>query len=506
MDKANLELASAVVGANYATQAENALRSHQRLIRILLEHKKLPEQGWSEETIELFLHDLAAMDSNNFLDNVGLGEREARIASGLVSRMHFRLGHGVGRSGDIAAIQPKAAGSSLMARLAECMMLDLLQQTGMTRAKSCIILPLATGMSIVMTLLTLRLSKPQAKYIVWSRIDQKTCLKAIVTAGYTPLIVEQRLNGDQLETDMAAMQRVLKETPNESIACVITTTSCFAPRAADDVVSVSLLCKEHGIPHVINNAYGVQIGKCMHEVNEAMRVGRVDAVVQSTDKNFLVPVGGAVIASQDKDFVTLISKTYPGRASGSPVLDLFITMLSLGSKGYKALVKERKENFAYLTTQLKEFAASVGERVLSTPGNKISLAVSLEKVQELLKPMKQDVSFFGSMLFSRRVSGTRVVSTTTEKTVAGISFKGYGAHHDAFPVPYMTAAAAVGMKKEEVDQFVRRLDATFSKLKRLSSKATSQGGQEKPSQKVGAAQNEEAADGAVSAEMTETKE
>lgn len=50
-----------------------------------------------------------------------------RILSPLVSRMHYRLGHGVGRSGDIAENQPKAAGSSVMARLTEAMVLDLIK-------------------------------------------------------------------------------------------------------------------------------------------------------------------------------------------------------------------------------------------------------------------------------------------------------------------------------------------------------------------------------------------
>jgi hypothetical protein len=47
------------------------------------------------------------MDSNNFENNVGVGEREARVFSPLVARRHFRLAHGIGRSGDIAAEQPK---------------------------------------------------------------------------------------------------------------------------------------------------------------------------------------------------------------------------------------------------------------------------------------------------------------------------------------------------------------------------------------------------------------
>ena len=34
-----------------------------------------------------------------------------------------------------------------------------------------------------------------------------------------------------------------------------------------------------------------------------MTVGRVDAVVQSTDKNFLVPVGGAVVCGPDVSFI-----------------------------------------------------------------------------------------------------------------------------------------------------------------------------------------------------------
>jgi hypothetical protein len=44
--------------------------------------RKWPEEGWDDTTIELFLADLAQMDSNNFPGNCGIGEREARIASG----------------------------------------------------------------------------------------------------------------------------------------------------------------------------------------------------------------------------------------------------------------------------------------------------------------------------------------------------------------------------------------------------------------------------------------
>jgi arylsulfatase len=47
----------------------------------------------------------------------------------------------------------------------------------------------------------------------------------------------------------------------------------------------------HDVAHVINNAYGLQCKKTSKLINRACAVGRVDAVVCSTDKNFLVPVG-----------------------------------------------------------------------------------------------------------------------------------------------------------------------------------------------------------------------
>ena len=41
-----------------------------------------------------------------------------------------RLGHGIGRSGDIAAVQPKAAGSSLLMKLTNSLVLDCIRRCG----------------------------------------------------------------------------------------------------------------------------------------------------------------------------------------------------------------------------------------------------------------------------------------------------------------------------------------------------------------------------------------
>ena len=47
--------------------------------------------------------------------------------------------------------------------------------------------------------------------------------------------------------------------------------SCFAPRGIDRLEELAALCRDHSIPHVINNAYGVQSSKCMHEIQQASR-------------------------------------------------------------------------------------------------------------------------------------------------------------------------------------------------------------------------------------------
>jgi len=48
-------------------------------------------------------------------------------------------------SGDISEPQPKAAGSSLLARITNDLIKDALHLSGMTRVNSCALLPMATG-------------------------------------------------------------------------------------------------------------------------------------------------------------------------------------------------------------------------------------------------------------------------------------------------------------------------------------------------------------------------
>ena len=89
------ELAARYVNPGYIAQGMASLRSRQDHYTQLLAHGgRLPSTGWDEATIEGFLADLAAMDSNNFPGNSGVGEREGRVYSSLVRRRHFGLAHG----------------------------------------------------------------------------------------------------------------------------------------------------------------------------------------------------------------------------------------------------------------------------------------------------------------------------------------------------------------------------------------------------------------------------
>uniref|UniRef100_A0A3P8N745 O-phosphoseryl-tRNA(Sec) selenium transferase n=1 Tax=Astatotilapia calliptera TaxID=8154 RepID=A0A3P8N745_ASTCA len=450
MNSDNFNLSEKIVSPSYIRQGSQARRGHEQLIRQLLEQGKCPEEGWSESTVELFLSELAVMDSNNFLGNCGVGEREGRVASSLVARRHYRLIHGIGRSGDIAAIQPKAAGSSLLNKLTNSVVLDVLKLAGVRSVASCFVVPMATGMSLTLCFLTLRHRRPKARYIIWPRIDQKSCFKSMITAGFEPVVVENVLEGDELRTDLEAVERKIEELGAENILCVHSTTSCFAPRVPDRLEELSSLCSKHDIPHIVNNAYGVQSSKCMHLIQQGARVGRIDAFVQSLDKNFMVPVGGAIIAGFDESFIQEISKMYPGRASASPSLDVLITLLTLGVCGYKKYLSERKVRVVHTSP-------------FYTAKNSSSLTMSLDGLQA---NSDKAVTQLGSMLFTRQVSGARVIPLGKEQTVSGHTFRGFMSHSESYPCPYLNAASAVGITREDVTVCIKRLDKCLKTLKK----------------------------------------
>ena len=214
----------------------------------------------------------------------------------------------------------------------------------------------------------------------------------------------------------------------------------------------------------------------------------------------MVPVGGAVIYSPDQSRINDIAKFYPGRASMSPILDLFVTLLSMGENGLKDLWKERERLFILLKEKLRLFAENHNECLVLSDRNEISIGMSLEslgscsdKVQSSnesdLKnfveiPMKEDsckesqqnqnsdrTSFLGSMLFQRNVSGCRIIPKSNSITsINGVDFISWGAHISNYPISYFTAACSIGMTENDIYLFIDRLEKTWKKFEKLNFK------------------------------------
>nr|KAF6388793.1 Sep (O-phosphoserine) tRNA:Sec (selenocysteine) tRNA synthase [Myotis myotis] len=114
--------------------------------------------------------------------------------------------------------------------------------------------------------------------------------------------------------------------------------------------------------------------------------------------------------------------------------------------------------FSYLSIQLKKLAEAYDERLLHTPHNPISLAMTLKTLDE---HRDKAVTQLGSMLFTRQVSGARVVPLGAVQTVSGYAFRGFMSHTNDYPCAYLNAASAIGMKTQDVDLFIKRLDKCF---------------------------------------------
>ena len=223
-----------------------------------------------------------------------------------------------------------------------------------------------------------------------------------------------------------------------------------------------------------------------------------------------------------------VASLYPGRACMSPLLDLLITLLHWGATGWRRMLQQREQLHSATARLLRQFAEQHGERVLETPGNPISLALSLasfgpaveagqqvaqpggqpavaqpqlqqelgqpaeqpaellaeqQRQQNLKQPPEQQqqqgsqagppITFLGSMLFGRCVSGTRVVARGKRAEVGGLAFAGYGAHHDAYPCDYLTVAAALGTREADIEELLQRLARCFGEFRARQQKAAS---------------------------------
>jgi O-phospho-L-seryl-tRNASec:L-selenocysteinyl-tRNA synthase len=409
-------------------------------IRQLFEQRKLPKEGWPDDTIRLLLTILSAMDTDKDPKAARIGEREARVASPLVSELAAGFNHGVGRSGVLVAPQPKAAGGSLMYQITNRLAEDVLKKFGIENIKDAYVVPLATGMSIALTLKVAR-DLTGGREVVYPRIDHKSPLNAISFVGLHPKIIPCKLDGDAVVSDPSEIGSAI----DKQTAAVLTTTTFFPPRQTDDVVAIAKIAKEKEIPHIINNAYGVQSPRIMKMIRSAIFKGRVDAIIQSTDKNFLCPVGGSIIASANEEFLKRVAHSYAGRATAAPVVQFLTAILSLGENHYRELIQHQQKWYTLLKGELGELAEKHGERLLQVD-SPIALAMTITQPRSAYE--------IAAKLYVSRVTGPRGLPEP-EST--------FGTCCDVYPSQYLTINAAIGVEEKDVRATIERLDELLQK-------------------------------------------
>lgn len=72
----------------------------------------------------------------------------------------------------------------------------------------------------------------------------------------------------------------------------------------------------------------------------------------------------------------------------------------------------------------------------------------------------------------------RVVALGGEQTVSGHVFRGFMSHSESYPCPYLNAAAAVGITREDVTLCVKRLDKCLRSLEKGAEPSPEDGDEE----------------------------
>jgi O-phospho-L-seryl-tRNASec:L-selenocysteinyl-tRNA synthase len=402
-------------------------------IRDVLNRRIFPETSMADSQLELMVQILSSMDADKDPEAARVGEREARIASPYIGRLAAGFNHGIGRSGQLNAPQPKAAGASLMQQVTDAVALDAIRKLGLSNVRAGLVTPLSTGMTLGLIFGALK-RELHVQQVLYPRIDHTSPKRGIALAGLEEVPISTSIEVDAVRADLGDLETHLSGTKS---CAVLATTTFFPPRESDPVKEIAKLCLDHDVPLVINNAYGVQSQDIMKQLRAAVDAGRVDAVVQSSDKNFLAPVGGSVVVSPILQTIEWIADTYAGRATAAPVVQTLCALLSLGINRYRDLQKMQRENLVFLRKRLEELASRIRQHVLDVQ-NPVACAIAMDGL---------DVRAIGARLYNARVTGPRAVE-------AGA----FGSSVDNYPHSYLVMNAAIGARHEDVDTATTKLD------------------------------------------------
>ncbi len=423
----------------------------------LFQQRKIPELGWSNFQIRQLLDILSNMDSDKDPGSIRIGEREGRISTDILNDISGGFCHGIGRSGELTAAQPKAAGASLMQNLTNKIVLSLIKSLGLPNVKAALTIPFGTGMSIGMAirgaLNYYKIDFHEKPIILMTQIDHKSPRKGIEYIGGIIEIIPGRYGENYYAkegvfTNIEEIKEIFQTNSNK-ISAIVSSTCFFAPRVPDNIKEIAKFAKENQIIHIINNAYGLQTPTLLKIIRQSIDAGRVDAIIQSTDKNFLTPVGGAVITSPNPDLIDAISKCYAGRASASPVVQLLVSLLSMGKQGYLSKIEKQQQNRKILEEALSNVAKEFNEHIIEC-NNPVSCAMSLKNVN----PDK--IQDLGGILYNLRVTGPRFINIHEDP---------FGSCTNEMKWPYIVMNAAIGVKKEHINEAVVRLKRAIKQIK-----------------------------------------
>ncbi|MFW9982171.1 MAG: O-phosphoseryl-tRNA(Sec) selenium transferase [Candidatus Thorarchaeota archaeon] len=407
-------------------------------VKDVLNRRQFPNKALTDLQLEMMFQLLSSLDTDKDPEAARVGEREARVASPFVARLSFGFNHGIGRSGKLAAPQPKAPGASQMQQVANSVALDAIRKLGLSNVKAGLVTPLSTGMTISLVLGALR-REFGVKRVLYPRIDHTSPKRAIALSGLEEKTIPTLIEGDTVQVDLSHLEKEMRKSESSA---VLATTTFFPPRVSDPVKDISRSCAEKDIPLIINNAYGVQSDRVMSEIRAAIDAGRVDAVVQSSDKNFLTPVGASIVVTPSKEFTDSVADTYAGRATAAPVAQTLAALLAIGLHTYKDLQKEQLDNKALLDERMNEIANKLGQRVLSV-WNPVACAITMDG---------SNVREIGARLYNARVTGPRAI----EKGAIGSSVENY-------PHSYIVMNAAIGASKTDIETATTKLYKEASK-------------------------------------------
>lgn len=83
------------------------------------------------------------------------------------------------------------------------------------------------------------------------------------------MVIQNLLEGDELRTDLGAVEQKIQELGPENILCVHSTTSCFAPRVPDRLASSKCPIKSENLLPTVQSFS--QAGGTGHHVRQVRR-------------------------------------------------------------------------------------------------------------------------------------------------------------------------------------------------------------------------------------------